>query len=567
MKLKHLCIALSAILLAHISSAQKSADLFDETSAKSFFEASPNLSVEARKFRKLALEAYEDGKIQDASDKITAAEYFENLAKFGKSLPPDLRIYLLASPDLLEEFISQISPKDKMDKVFEILAKINKVSAEQFRKYPRLAMAIALVFDTNPPKTWPHGQVSETLLPRILPDPAAHFATLVSMREKGKFLIPTEKLSIEEAKYLVASIASNEDREWAQKSVSVSLSNIPKLYPSINYAKIRLDQKMFDWTGDDYRLKSIKAKGGICTDQSYYTAEVSKARGVPAFIFSGAGSDGFHAWVGYMQKPGMWNFGVGRYENARFVTGHTLDPQTWENATDHALESMREGFRNGVKYKTSEIHVVFAKFFLSNGEFQKAGDAAKAAVMSDARNAEAWNTTIAALEKLGKKQAEICAVYESALRAFSKYPDIDADFRKRLIKLYRDADNPAAARKLTTSIILKNKGNRPDIAMEFARSELELDIAEGNADKLFSSYKRLLSTFKSDSAVALNGIAIPIINAVLKTDKFESSRELLKITKQVLKPAKDSLVKKAVDDIEGQLDNIIAELKKKNKKD
>ena len=59
--------------------------------------------------------------------------------------------------------------------------------------------------------------------------------------------------------------------------------------------------------------------------------------------------------------------------------------------------------------------------------------------------------------------------------------------------------------------------------MEFARKELELDIAEGSADKLISTYKRLLSAFKSDSAVAIGGITVPIVNALLKAEKLNGN--------------------------------------------
>ena len=187
---------------------------------------------------------------------------------------------------------------------------------------------------------------------------------------------------------------------------------------------------------------------------------------------------------------------------------------------------------------------------------------AKAAAASDPRNADAWNTIIDSLEKLGRPNAEICAAYESAMRAFSKYPDTDADFRRRLVKIYRDANNPNAARKLSTSIILKNKSLRPDIAMEFARAELEIDIADGSADKLVSTYKRLLSAFRNDSAVAIDGITIPIVNALLKTDKYRAARDIMKTTRLVLKPSKDSLILPVLNNIDTQLDTIIPKLDK-----
>lgn len=544
-----------------LAAATLAAQTFDADSAKAFFDASPDLAKKSRQYFAEAEAEYAPN-AAPSYEKLVVAKYLSALAKYGKSASPELRAELLGNFALLDEFVSILSPDDDAARVFEILEKIRAASPDKFAKYPKLAIATAVVFDTPPPASWPHAQVSEKLLPREPRDPLERFSKIVEMRERGKFLIPTEKLSAEELKYLVPSPASDDDAEWAQKSVSVSLTNIPKLYPSISYDHGRLSRKEFDWNGEDYRLKTIKARGGICTDQAYFTSEVAKARGVPAFIFSGAGSDGFHAWVGYMQKPNSWNFGVGRYEGARFVTGKTLDPQTWKTATDHALESLREGFRNGAKYKASEMHEAFAKHFFGKGEFAKSLACAKAAVASDPRNADAWNTIIDSLEKLGRPNAEICAAYESAMRAFSKYPDTDADFRRRLVKIYRDANNPNAARKLSTLIILKNKSLRPDIAMEFARAELEIDIADGSADKLVSTYKRLLSAFRNDSAVAIDGITIPIVNALLKTDKYRAARDIMKTTRLVLKPSKDSLILPVLNNIDTQLDTIIPKLDK-----
>lgn len=555
-----------ASALAQPLSAQQAEPLFTDESAAAFFGASPNLATESRKYAKEALEEYGGKKFAEAYAKLVVSKYFSNLAKFGKNIEPEIRAKLLASPELLDDFVSVLSPEDDAVKVYDILANIAKSSPEKFAKYPKLAIAVAVVFDTPPPKDWPHGQVSEKLLPRKLPDPVARFNQIVDMRERGKFLLPTEKMSIEELKYLVPSAATEDDAQWAQKSVSVSLSNLPKLYPSIAYDHGRLNRKQFDWNGEDYRLKTIKTKGGICVDQAYYTMEVAKARGVPAFILSGAGSDGFHAWVAYMQRPGAWNFSVGRYENARFVTGKTYDPQTWKDATDHALESLREGFRNGAKYRLSEIHCAFADVFAKQNDYEKSLACAKAAVVAEPRNADAWNKIFAYLEKLGKSEREICQNYEFAVKAFSKYPDTDAEFRRKLADLYRKNGDISAAKRLTTSIILKTKNARPDIAMEFARRELELDIQEGTAEKLLTTYKRLLGTFKNDSAVAIGGITIPIINTVLKSDKYAAARDLMKATRQVLKPSKDSLIKPTLDDIDRQLETIIPKIEADKKK-
>ena len=553
-----------ALLPASLCVAQDCKPTFDDNSAKAFFAGSPNLKTQVDDYIKSARADYSNNDFETAAKKMYIAKFFDVLAKSENSASEELKFEILANTEFLKDFVMQLSPKDDLKKAFEILSNIQKASPEKFSKYRNLAGAIAIVFDTPAPDNWPHAQVSKELLPRTLPEPVEAFNKIVDSRERGKFLLHTEKLSIEELKYLVASVSTDEDKQYAQKSISVNLANIAKLYSSVKYDTPRLNAKQFDWNGSDYRLKTIKSVGGICTDQSYFTTEVAKAKGVPAFIFTGAGSDGYHAWVAYMQKSGSWNFSVGRYQNARFVTGKTIDPQTWETATDHQLNAMSEGFRDGPKYALSEIHSMFAKYFFENNEYKRAEDASKKSIVADQRNSDAWETLIASLENSNRPVPEIVKMYESAIKAFGKYPDIDAQFRRKCMDLLLSNGNKDGVRKLTSSMIIKTKANRPDIAMEFARRELQLEIKEGTNDKIISAYKRLLNPFKNDPAMAIEGITIPIINSVLNTDKFASASDIIKTTRQLFKSAKDATIKANLDNLEEQVTKIVSKKSNNN---
>ncbi len=555
-----IAMSVLSLLLAPLYAQDKNG-VFDSDSAKAFFENSPDLKAQSKSFFENAEKYYAEGAFELASNKMFAAKYFDMLAKFGQKFDVDLRTEILANNKFLKEFITILSPKDDLKNVFDILATIKKNSPEKFTKYHNLAAAIAVVFDSQPPKNWPHSQVSEKLLPRKLPSPLETFENIVDSRERKKFLMPTEKLSIQELKYLVPSLATEEDRKYVQQSIATNIPNIAKLYSSISYDTPRLNNKQFDWNGEDYRLKTIKTEGGICVDQAYYTAEVAKAKGVPAFIFSGAGSDGFHAWTAYMLKSGSWNFDVGRYANARFVTGRTIDPQTWEQATDHELNAMREAFRESAKYELSETHAMFAEYFFNNSNYVAAIASSTKSVTTDLRNAKAWNIMLEASKKSDKPTSSIIKIYNDAIKAFSRYPDIDASFRRKLITLLNSQNKDDVARKLTTSIIIKTKSKRPDIAMEFARIELENDIAKGERNKLISSYKRLMTPFKSDPAMAMVGLTIPIINSVLKTNERETSLDILKVSRQIFKSAKDETIKSNLDSIESQLKDILEKTK------
>lgn len=97
--------------------------------------------------------------------------------------------------------------------------------------------------------------------------------------------------------------------------------------------------------------------------------------------------------------------------------------------------------------------------------------------------------------------------------------------------------------------------------MSFARAELEGDIASGEAEKLATSYKRLLNVFKSDAAMSATGITIPIINALLKKGKIDETDEIMKITRQTLKTSRDSTLAQLLDNIDRQLSVIKSKIK------
>ena len=93
--------------------------------------------------------------------------------------------------------------------------------------------------------------------------------------------------------------------------------------------------------------------------------------------------------------------------------------------------------------------------------------------------------------------------------------------------------------------------------MKFARAELEADIASGEADKLMTSYKRLASVFKSDAGIAINSLTIPIVNALLKAEKYKETEGIMKLTRQIfLKGDKDVSLTQSIESIEKQLEEI-----------
>ena len=516
---------------------------FTFDSAKSFLASNPDVKEVSENLTKKAIDFYSAKDLPSASATLSVAKFLDYASSSNEKLDTELFAYVLSTTSILDELSAIISPKDDISAVFKILNEIWKNNPEDFKSFSNLAIAIAIVFDTQPPSSYPHAQVSEKLLPRKLQQPLDAFKMWVNDRRKGRLMSKIENLSVEELKFLVATILPQTDRVWAQRSVSTNSNSIPKLYSGVSYDYARLNAKEFTWVDErgEYTLENIKNKGGICTDQSFFTSEVAKAKGLPAFIFSGAGSDGFHAWVGYMIKSGKWNFSVGRYASGKFVTGKTYDPQTWDIATSHSLESLSQSFRRSAKYRTNEIHTAFANIYLANEKYKEAREASENAIKADARNFESWCCLLEANEKL-EDASGVQKTCVNAMKAFARSPDNDAHFRVIMIEKLKATGKKADAKKLTNAFVIKNKSNRPDLAMHFARMELLADIEENDVQKLKTSYKRLFGVFKNDLGMTLQGIVIPVLQKLHEEGKTDKINDIVEQTRQIIKKSKDESI-------------------------
>ena len=71
-----------------------------------------------------------------------------------------------------------------------------------------------------------------------------------------------------------------------------------------------------------------------------YASEIGKGRGVPTIYFTGQGTDGGHAWFGYLSRSGKWELDCGRYASQNYPKGYALDPQTWQVVNDTTLQDL-----------------------------------------------------------------------------------------------------------------------------------------------------------------------------------------------------------------------------------
>jgi tetratricopeptide (TPR) repeat protein len=515
-----------------VVATSKVVDITDAESLKKS-EASDWL-LSSEKFMEKAIGFHATGKLQPAVHSYYASKWAEVFAGKAANLDPALKNYLLGKGQvaLSQEFFDLQSKYDKHQRVFEIINDLFKEQAEAFKAFPKLALAIGLVYDQEPPIGWPHHQVPDHVLPRELPDPEKAMEFWVATERGGKSLHPLADLSIEELKYVVDTPVPFEQLKEAREELRVRLRGIGDLYPGIEYVHERLENNTYNWPHASYALTEIKERGGICVDQAFYTSQVAKAHGVPSMVVSGSGNNGNHAWVGFLDSRGRWDFTVGRYEESKFVTGVTYDPQTWLQPTDHELAMMSERFRTNSKFRISRIHTVFSDEYLSRGKMEQAVKAAETAIDSEERNYSAWEALIKAKRAAKVEVKEMDLIYENGAKAFSRYADLEAGFLRRLASSYEKQDRLAEAEKLRARIISRNRRERPDLALQEAKVALDEAMESDSPEEQTDLYKKQISRLKDAGLIAYYALTNPFLEHLIAQERKDLAKTALEYTER-----------------------------------
>jgi len=454
----------------------------------------------------------------------------------GAGLLPELQSWLIGNGAFSQEFFALLSPVDYVPEVFRILGTLHHRDPSPFKKYASLALAIALVYDVPPPPSWPHGQVSIEALPRQLPPPADAFAWFVQQERLGRLHQRLTQLGAAELKFVVDVTAPFTELEWAQRVVDLPSTALERAYTMVRYRTDRMTSNQPIWPGAKYRLPDILAAGGICVDQAYFATQVGKARGMPTLLFAGAGNDGRHAWVGYLDRREKWRLDVGRTGAQRFVTGLARDPQTWGLISDHELQFLSDGFRGRPAYRQSQVHVNFSALYLALGNGPAAGVAARKAVNYERRNQAGWEALIGAARKEGRPPRTIENLFREAVIAFRRYPDLEAYYVSRVAESLRARGETSAADEEIRAIALKNKGSRTDLSVQQAREILQRAIASQPEPEQMRSYNAVVDRYGPGAGIAFfDAVVAPFVEHLLELKQKSDARRALERARQALK--------------------------------
>ena len=478
--------------------------------------------------------------------------YFEGA--LGDRLSQSFFKYLFSRGDLLRSSYNQRDPSDLLTEVFSILDKLYTENNYLFKQYPELAWAIALVHDVPPPPIWPHPQVNETVLPRILRSADQVFSFFTDARAAKWFHSPIRRLSLAESIFLVDLIVADSEVNWVRQTITTHPTEYDKVYDLVQYDHRRIRAGQFHWGYDDYSLPAILSVGGICVDQAYFASQVGKVQGIPTIEFLGSGMDGRHAWFGYLDTRGKWKMDAGRYADQRFVTGYAFNPQTWNFISDHDVAYLSEGYRNSKTYFASQVHYYWSRLYSYLDELELAEKAGSAAVAIDRRNADAWTVLIDIRKRLELPRSRIDSSYRAALTALQTYSDLEARFLTQFAEYLEETGRENSAKIERNRITYKNKDTRSDLAIDNAVSVLETSMREDSRSAQMYVYRRIIHQLGSQGGIQiLDDVVVPFVNHLVKKGRLGDAKSALMEAENVLSPPTGSQMAKDLGRIKSQL--------------
>lgn len=444
--------------------------------------------------------------------------------RLGRWLSPELQSWLVGNAGFSEEFFGVLSPVDYVPEVFKILDALHRRDPARFARYASLALALAVVYDVPPPPSWPHAQVSASVLRRSLPAATGAFDWWTQQDAAGRTYQRLTRLDASELKFVVDVNAPFEELAWSQKNVACPLGQFSQAYAMIRYRPDRVTADRMIWPGRTYSLATILSEGGICVDQAYFASQAGKARGVPTLLFRGAGNDGRHAWFGYLDGTQKWQLDAGRYADQKFVTGLAWDPQTWRDISDHELKFLTERFRALPTFKQSQIHVAFAADYLAQGDAASAVTIARRAVTSERRNLAAWELLFRAEQAAGRDQRQREATLREAALAFRMYPDIEATFANRVTESLRTRGQTSAASFEERTLAQKNQVTRDDLTTQQAREILQRSLKNDPLAGRIRTYNSLVDGFGQGAGIGFfDQVVTVFVNHLLRVgEKHEA---------------------------------------------
>jgi len=432
-----------------------------------------------------------------------------------------------------------LNSRDNAAEALKILLNLYQNAPADVAEFPALAVAYAVVFDQPFPKNWPHNQVEHSAVPLGDPDPLQRFAFYVQSCRNKKTEFDLRELEVPELIHLVDCPLRLEELAFAQKN-RLPLSQFEHAFLDIQYDTPRLTQRLLRWTGDSYLLADIEKKGGICVDQAYHATITGKGRGIPTLYFSGEGSDGGHAWFGYLTHSGRWETDAGRYANQNFVVGYTCDPQSWQIINDAELTVLARCNNKNPNYRPAMTALTWALTHPGAAWQRQSLDEART-LMPDLP--APWLAEAAWLKQNNTDDSVAREFYEAWIKQFSNQRDMKLEGQELLLALLKRSNDPAAA-DLQSRMISENRLKRADLGIGAGFEGVTEKVEAKDWDGADQEYQKLVRRFaEKNGGNLLQNLVFPYVLACSKAGELPRAKKAVEYAEKRIPMGSESLLR------------------------
>lgn len=469
----------------------------------------------------------------------------------GDALGAETVATLTSDAALGRELFQNIAEGDLLSVALPLLLEFRAAAGDRWTAYTRLAVAMALVYDRQPPEFWPHHQVGQDKVLRQKSTPVERFNFWIQNNEDRKLMLDLKKLTVEQAKFVIDAFVPEDELLWAQKNVRLGRTGFDKAFFMINYDTPRLKANKLDWIAPDYRLETIKKEGGICVDQAYFAMIAGKANGLPTLFFSGQGASGGHGWFGYMRSDDKWEVDCGRYASQNFSVGNALDPQTWDRISDHELAYLASRFRDKPEFLKSQLHLRMAGLFQEAGDTTGQRAAIENALAACPQNVAAWDAKTALLEAQENSGKELLAHATAAAKQFMTNDDIKVRYQKAIASVSRKLGDTSAANSIERKIITQQKEERADLTVDTAAGRLKELTGAKQYEEAYKEFRKLIKKLgETGGGNAFQGVVEPFVESLLTAGETKLAEKSLELAREELRPERGSLLEMAFGSLE-----------------
>lgn len=399
-------------------------------------------------------------------------------------------ILLAGDSEFLREFFRNLSADDYAPMVLHRLGQLYVAFPQKWPSYRSLMLAFALVYDQREPDFWPHHQVAPAAVPRMDETLADRFGYYVQANDARRLEYDLTRMSASELKFLVDAPVSRSELEWAAKQVRVRRDQFDRAFSLVKYDHHRAKSGIYMWPHGGYRLEAILKHGGICVDQAYFASIAGKAKGIPTIYFAGQGTDGGHAWFGYLRANGKWELDAGRYLNQNYTVGQALDPQTWLPITDHELLYLSGRATRTTTHDAALGDLAMAEIFRRRGDLAREQQAAQSALHQSPGFVAAWDACESVLERSGNAAA-LKEHYGKAIAYFRRESDLKTRYQTRLAELARATGDAQTAGQIEDRVVRENIRERSDISTAAGAETLQRLVAVGDYEVAQREFRSL----------------------------------------------------------------------------